>query len=143
MRSKYDLTEVQKLVENRLRGGDGVDFVGRSNSIDYVIHVMICDERDAEEYILKGLLRLTNSDFRNQTYQWGEVMDEYGLQNYLGHNWYIKFYVEDTNGQRVVNDVSFHPTEDTLKLQDGRVLSRSIEESKLPEWRKLKRPKGP
>ena len=141
MKPKYDLTEVHQLVAERLRGGVGVDFLGRSNSLDYVVHVMACDEREAVERILKGLLTLRSTDFSNQTLLWGDVMDEYGLENYLGRNWYIKFYVEDDSGRRVVNEVSFHPNEDAMRLQDGRILARSIEEANLPPWRKPRRPK--
>jgi hypothetical protein len=54
--------------------------------------------------------------------RWGDLADEYGLESYLGHNWYVKFSVEDDGGQRIVNELSFHPVEHALKLADGRML---------------------
>ena len=135
MSPKFDLEEVKQLVEAYLRGENGVWFSARSASIDYVVKVLLCDVGEAESVIVKGLLRLQPDDFHKRVLivKWDNVVaDEYGLENYLGHNWYIKFLVEDDGGEKVLNEVSFHPTEDEMRLADGRTLSVTLDKSNQP-----------
>jgi len=135
MSPKFDLQTVKRLVEDYIKGNDTVWFSAPSASIDYVVKVLVCEAQEAESVILNGFLQLKDEDFHKRALivKWGNIpADEYGLENYLGHNWYIKFLVEDDAGVKVLNEVSFHPTEQEMTLTDGRVLQVTFDESKRP-----------
>jgi hypothetical protein len=125
-RGKYTLDDVKKLiVEYRNGNNSSLWFAARTRSLDAVINVFMCNEKDAEKIILDGIFRLQNSDFCRSNLQWGLVMDEYGLESYLGHNWYIKFYISKEDGLEALEEVSFHPLEKDMHLTDGRILVKS------------------
>jgi hypothetical protein len=135
MSSKYALNEIKQLVEARLKGDETVWFSAQSASIDYVIKVLVVTELEAESIILKGILKLDDSDFHRRVLMvnWAnEIADEYGLEGYQGHNWYIKLLVEDDANGRVVNEISFHPTEDEMRLANGRVLPVTMNRPQVP-----------
>jgi len=60
------------------------------------------------------------------------MADEYGLESYLEHNWYIKFMLEDGE----LEQISFHPCENNMRLENGRVITASIGCNDMPSWRK-------
>lgn len=103
-------------------GAETVDFTAYSRSLEKVIEVVNCDEQIAIELILNGVLALTAEDFSIRHYQWGEVYDVYGLENYHAKNWYIKFLI---NEEGILEQLSFHLCEYDLKLASGRVISKS------------------
>jgi hypothetical protein len=131
-KSRYDLGIVKKLVREWMDGEDKGWFSAPSCSVDYVIHVFECTQVEAEETILVGILMLESSNFIRRIYVWGSVADEYGLQSYLGHNWYIKFVVEDGE----LEQISFHPSEKEMRLANGRAIRPSIRSDEMPPWRK-------
>lgn len=121
--ARFDLKEVQKLIESYIAGEDTLWFSAKSRSVSYVVDVLFCTDNEAEDVVLRGILQLNPSDFaRTVTLKWGGVADEYGLEGYYGHNWYVKFAVDNEDGVRVLNEISFHPIEQALKLTDGKVL---------------------
>lgn len=134
---KFSLEEVKKLVQGALSGDRGkVWFSGKSRSIDYVIYVFHCTEAEAEKTILEGLLSLTEYDF-SQTIILSPppdlvLADEYGLENFMGHNWYIKLLIEEDGSDRFLTSISFHPVERLLMLPDQRRLEVTLERSKQP-----------
>ncbi|MCX6109013.1 MAG: hypothetical protein NTZ90_05340 [Proteobacteria bacterium] len=135
MSSKYALNEIKQLVEARLKGDETIWFSARSASIDYVIKVLVVTELEAESIILNGILKLDDNDFHRRVLMvnWAnEIADEYGLEGYHGHNWYIKLLVEDEANGRVVNEISFHPTEDEMRLANGRMLQVTMNEQQVP-----------
>lgn len=61
--------------------------------------------REANDFILKGLLLLEEKHFYKSQVQWETVVvDIYGL-NYDGKPWFIKFFIEDGT----LLEISFHP----------------------------------
>ena len=121
--AKYDLTIVKYLVELALGGADTVDFTARSRSVAKVIEALNCDDLIAIETILSGILKLSPNNFCRQHYQWGDVYDIYGLENYYSKNWFIKFLINDAG---VLEEVSFHPCEENLALASGKVIVKSV-----------------
>jgi hypothetical protein len=101
-------------------------------SIDYVIHIVECTQAEAELIILDGIVKLQNQDFSRRLSMWGDVADEYGLEAYLGYNWYVKFMIE--SGE--LEQISFHPCEKDMNLANGRTIAAAVGGSDLPSWRK-------
>lgn len=131
-RPRYPLEEVKVLAE-KLRNGEATGFFSAPNaSINYVIYIFECLEREAENIILDGLQKLEENDFCKQAFQWDVVVDIYGLENYLGYDWFVKFFVEDG----ILEEISFHPLEKAMRLVDGRNLEPVIDGSKIPPWRR-------
>lgn len=123
MPGKFDLGEVKKLILSYRRGeSNALWFSARTRSIDSVINVFSCNETAAESIILDGLMTLESADFCRSHLQWESIVDEYGLENYLGFNWYIKFTLDDEEGIKSLEQISFHPLEKEMKLADGRNL---------------------
>lgn len=104
-----------------------VVFIAKSRSIDCVIRVFPdFGVKDAESFIVTGILDLNPNDFSSQSYQWESVLDIYG-KRISGINWYIKFFVEqDDDGAECVSEVSFHPLEEDLKLESKVLLKKEI-----------------
>lgn len=139
MEPKHDLGEVRELIRQYKDAGDGVWFPARTRSIDYVIAVFQCGEREAVEIILEAIGRLELSDFHRQVpveFLDGLICDEYGLEDYLAHNWYIKFAVESDCGARCLTELSCHPTEKGMTLNNGRKLSVTLPEKYWPKRRR-------
>lgn len=119
---RYSLQELKDLVvEYRSGNGEALWFSARSRSLDCVVRVLSCTEVAAECTILDGLVRLKDSDFCRSRLQWDDVVDEYGLENYCGQNWYIKFMIcqDDTKS---IEQISFHPLEKDMILANGKIL---------------------
>lgn len=135
MGAKFELDTVQQKVSSWKGGNKNAGWFSMPNcSVDYVIHIFECSQAEAEEIIFDGLLRLEEDDFcRSIVIFDSELADEYGLENYLGHNWYIKFMI-GSDGE--LEELSFHPCERDMKLENGRTLNISINEIDLPSWRK-------
>jgi hypothetical protein len=132
---KFLLSDVKALVQKAIDGDESaVWFSGRSRSIDYVIHVYQCDETYAANLVLNGLMSLQEQDFVNSVIMSSApdlvVADEYGLENYNGHNWYIKFFIESDDAEKYLTSISFHPVERTLKRCDGRNLDVTLDIAK-------------
>ena len=121
---KFSLDLVKKLII-QYRSGDNTAlwFSARSRSLDCVINVFLCSEVEAESRILDGILQLKKSDFHRSNIQWDLIVDEYGLENYLGYNWYVKFTVDNQNGLETLEQISFHLLEKKMRLADGRELT--------------------
>ncbi len=127
MGGKYSLAVVKNLVDQYKQGNNtALWFSARSRSLDAVVKVLFCNEVDAETKILDGLLRLKESDFCRSNIQWNTVVDEYGLENYLGYNWYIKFTIERQSSVETLEQISFHPLEKNMRLADGRELTANL-----------------
>lgn len=126
MGGKYSLAVVKQLVDQYKQGNNtALWFSARSRSLDAVVKVLSCNDVDAETTILDGLLKLKDSDFCRSNMQWNTFVDEYGLENYLGINWYIKFTIEQ-NGVETLEQISFHPLEKNMRLADGRQLTATL-----------------
>ncbi len=118
---KFDLKLVQKFCKSGDR--EKIWFSATSRSISKVIEVY--SETDASKnyeqavsFILDGIQSLQAEDFVQRVSQWGEVADVYGLM-FDQRSWYVKFIFEDG----VLEQISFHPPERSLKTVSGRVLS--------------------
>ena len=129
---KFDLADVKFLVQEWLGGKHSGWFSATSCSVDYVIHIFECTQAVAESIIFEGILKLETGDFSRRISIWDSVADEYGLESYLGHNWYIKFLVEEG----ILEQISFHPCEKHMMLANGRTIEPSIRKGDLPPWRK-------
>jgi hypothetical protein len=128
---KFNLEHVKKLVQMWMDGRPSGWFSSTRSSVDYVIHVFECTQVEAEQLILTGMLQLELADFCRQILIWGATTDEYGLENYLGHNWYVKFMVETDE----LAQISFHPCVKIMTLANGKTMVASIDENDRPSWR--------
>ena len=134
---KFDLTEVRRLARDFLDGTNASDgnatirFTAPRRSTEAVVRVLFCTQKLANEIIANGLSILEGSDFYRRKLQWHDVFDEYGLENYKGHNWYVKYCIvkEDTNATEYIEEVSFHPLEKEMSLPDGRTLKVTYDPS--------------
>lgn len=121
--AKYDLLEVKKIADECICGRKGaIYFSARTRSINSVSATLSCTFDEAKEFIIRGFIRLQPNDFSESVLLWGNVVDVYGLQCYLGHNWYVKFAIVEEGYGRIIDQISFHPVEKDLHLLDGRVL---------------------
>lgn len=119
---KFALTEVKRLAQEYLSGKtQAINFTAPRRSTESVVTVLLCTPNLANQKIATGLLDLKETDFFSRKWQWGDVFDEYGLEGYEGHNWYIKFCVVNDDGE-YIEEVSFHPLEQVMALPDGRTL---------------------
>jgi hypothetical protein len=132
-RAKYDLEFVRSLVCSYQEGNqDALWFSAKSRSIDRVREYFACEYAEAERIVLEGILKLEPEDFARQALQWEVVTDIYGLANYLGENWYVKFAVETEPA--CLEEISFHPLEEDLRLKDGRILeSNALQPSEVSD----------
>lgn len=130
---KFDLEEVKRCIVGWRDGKELGWFSATPCSTDYVIHIFECDQLEAENIIFDGILKLEESNFSQRVSLWGDIADEYGLGNYLGHNWYVKFML-GSDGD--LEEISFHPCERDMALASGKNLTASISEEDLPQWRK-------
>ena len=119
---KFDLADVKLLVREWMGGKHCGWFSATTCSVDYVIHIFECTQTVAESIIFDGILKLETEDFSRRVSMWDSVADEYGLESYLGHNWYIKFLVEDGT----LEQISFHPCEKDMMLANGRTTQASV-----------------
>ena len=120
---KYDLADVKSLILDFVNGNsDAIWFSCLSRSVQYVVRVIHCDSDGAIRVITDGMQKLTEKDFVRSVIVFDEIKDEYGLEGYLDHNWYIKFSISEDDGERFLDQLSFHPVERPLKLADQRVL---------------------
>lgn len=133
MAPKYDLDSVKLIVQSWRDGLNVGWFSAPSCSIDYIIYAFGTDNESAMKIVLDGLLALKPRLFSHRVVQWGDVADVYGLPNYLGHNWYVKFMIDDDGG---LEQISFHPCEKDLRLENGEQLDCTIDESSMPPWRR-------
>ena len=119
----HELSQVKKLVQEFLNGDiRRLWFSARSRSINIVMQILGCLEKEAVIKITQGVLKLEDKDFSDNNTQWGMTNDIYGLENYEGHNWYVKFNISKENDIEYVNNLSFHPVEFDLLVKDGRLL---------------------
>ena len=129
---KFNLDEVKQLARDWLGGKQGGWFSASTCSVDYVIHVFECTQVEAESIILDGILKLKILDFSRRISMWDSIADEYGLEAYLGYNWYVKFMIEDGE----LEQISFHPCEKDMTLANSRTITASLSAEDLPSWRK-------
>ena len=123
MKPRHALVEVKALARAFLEGDEAaVAFSAPGASIKRVVRVLLCSEIEAVGTILNGVLKLDEATFSRSFVQWEMVVDEYGLENFLGHNWYVKLAIGDENGHRLLDEISFHPLERPMRVKDGRLL---------------------
>ena len=128
---RYDLDEVKRIVREYIAGDHTlVKFSAPRRSVDVVVTALKCSAHQATQKIATGLLTLSEGDFSERVWQWNDVYDAYGLENYEGHNWYIKYCVVTEEG-KYIEQVSFHPVQRELKLPDGRTLSVTYNSSQV------------
>ena len=118
---KFSLDQVKSLIQQALDGDRSkVWFSGRSRSIDYVIFVYQGTESEAEFLILQGLLKLQPRDYARSVVMVTKpeviVADEYGLEQYQGHNWYIKFLIQVDDGEVSLTSISFHRSKKSMQI---------------------------
>lgn len=119
---KFDLKDVKRLAQDYLDGKmQTINFTAPRRSTESVVAVLFCTPILANQKIATGLLKVKETDFYGRKWQWGDVFDEYGLEDYEGHNWYIKFSIVTNDGE-YIEEVSFHPLEKEMTLLDGRTL---------------------
>lgn len=122
-KAKYPLGDVKELVNEYLAGNKRtVVFSAPPSSIKRVARVFLCDESEAAILIVRGILQVENESFSRAFVQWEMVVDEYGLESFMGHNWYVKLAIVEVDCGRVLDEISFHPLEKPMKVADGRVL---------------------
>ncbi len=128
---KFKLEDVKRIIEDFVKGkDDAIFFSAKTRSLNCVMEVLECDLKEAKKFILTGMLKLEEGDFACRGVQWNTTMDTYGLENYQEHNWYVKFSICDEDGG-YIEQVSFHPVEQVLRLQNGRVLHVTYKETKV------------
>lgn len=119
-KAKFDINNVKALAQGYLNGKLGnINFTAPRRSTEQVVKALICSNEVANQTIARGLLLLSDKDFHTRVFQWNEVYDVYGLENYEGHNWYVKFGVVD-DGIQYIEEVSFHPLEKEMVFIGGR-----------------------
>jgi len=128
---KFSLTEVKRLAQEYLDGKRTIKFTAPRKSTEAVVAVLLCAANLANRKIATGLLALKEVDFHKRVWQWDDVFDEYGLENYEEYNWYVKFCIVNDEGE-YIEEVSFHPLDKEMILPDGRTLSVS---HKASNWK--------
>jgi hypothetical protein len=102
---KYDLLKVRELIQKWHDGdSDRIWFTPRRKSYGAVGFVFNEDDSTAQRTVAIGLMKLAPEHFYMQQYLSGReaVADVYGLEDFRGHNWYVKFFLHsDDNGQYV------------------------------------------
>ena len=119
---KHNLEAVKSLCR---RGAGGVTFTARTKSLDCIVTVLKCEPDEAVEACLQGILLLQPRDFSHRLMQWNDVdciADVYGLEDYEGNNWYVKFLLYEEDGETRLEEISFHLPVKDLPLKDGRTL---------------------
>jgi hypothetical protein len=122
---KFELNIVKQIVQNFLAGNENsIWFSAPPRSTNYVIAIFLCTEEEARTKITQGILSLKESDFSQRVVQWeADIADVYGLENYLGHNWYVKFLITYDDDEQILEEISFHPLEKKLTLANGKILT--------------------
>ncbi len=115
---KFDLEEVKKLV-------DDCEFTVPDKSINAVIAVfkdiLGCPKSnvEAEVFIKNELVKLERKNFAQRSMVFGSVVaDVYG-KVIDGEPWYIKFLIESDDEDIWLEELSFHPPDKPLMLQNG------------------------
>lgn len=127
-RPKFSLIEVKRIVEDFLSGDrEKLWFSAPRRSLFVVARVLELDIDSAPLVVANGIMTLEEKDFSRTVLQWDTLADEYGLENFKGHNWYVKFRLE-TNDGSFLEEISFHPIEKELRLANGRVLAVTYRE---------------
>ena len=122
MKPTFDLSEVKRLAQKYLDGdNEKIQFTAPSKSIEAVVTVLLCAPNVANKIVATGLLTINENDFHRRVWQWETLFDEYGLENFKGHNWYVKYCIVK-DGQDFIEQVSFHPLTKEMRLPDGRIL---------------------
>jgi hypothetical protein len=79
-------------------------------------------EDEAKDFILGGVLSLTDAHFYGSGTQWEMVVDIYGLI-FDGHHWFVKLGVtnEEENGviEPLLHEISFHPADKDFTTVGG------------------------
>ena len=120
---KYDLAKVKQIAEQYLAGKrDVVLFSAPSRSLHCVVEVLLCDDEEAPNHIATGILNLEPQAFCERVLQWDTTMDVYGLEDFQNIDWYVKFCLEEIEGELHLEQVSFHPLEKPMRLADGRLI---------------------
>ncbi len=125
MPGKYDLGSVRELVQLWIDGdSDKIWFTPRKKSYGAVGFVFKEDDSYAQETIANGLMKLSPDFFYQQQFLVGRgsVSDVYGLADFRGHNWYVKFFLHDDDDGQCVASVSFHPLDELMNCETGKVL---------------------
>lgn len=134
MPGKYDLRKVRELVQLWLDGdSDRIWFTPRNKSYGAVGFAFNEDDSTAQETIAAGLKKLMPEFFYQQQYLSGRdtVADVYGLEGFRGHNWYVKYFLHDDDDGQCVASVSFHPLDEVMKCENGRVLENTYQGDRL------------
>ena len=121
MTPKYDLKQMQSLV--KAGDLDKIWFSAPSRSVNEVIRVFKetdnpKDYQGAIDFILKGLLALTEDDFVKVSPQWdNEFADVYGFI-FENSPWFVKFILNDDE----LEEISFHPPKEEMKTVSGKII---------------------
>lgn len=51
------------------------------------------------------------------------MADVYGLENFRGHNWYVKFFIYEDDDDQCVASISFHPLDELMNCESGKILT--------------------
>ncbi len=121
MTPKYDLKQMRSLVH----AGDlgKIWFSAPSRSVYEVIRVFKETDNpknyeEAIDFILRGLLALTEEDFVKVSPQWdNEFADVYGLE-FENLPWFVKFILKGEE----LEEISFHPPKEEMKTVSGNVI---------------------
>lgn len=123
MKPKYPLAEVEALIrEYRAGRMSALAFSAPGASIKRITRVFSCSESEAADIAIAGVLKLDEESFSRSFVQWEMVVDEYGLEGFMGHNWYVKLAIVTEDEDRLLDEISFHPLEKPMKVNDGRAL---------------------
>lgn len=134
MPAKYPLPEVKRYVEAALKDpkGEKVWFSAPPKSFLAVVKAFqkrgkFITEIQAQEYIFREILALTADNFKEQRAgQWGDpalVIDQYGIRK-DGIPWLIKFFIDKDATGNFLQEISFHPSDRDMTLENGQLISK-------------------
>ncbi len=121
-KATHKLESVKTACDRALAGEDSVLFTAPTRSLFQIIETFCCSVPEAKRICIEGIRSLEPSDFSHSLFQWDAVADVYGLQNYQGFDWYVKFILDKDECGELLESISFHRPEKDLKLVDGRIL---------------------
>jgi len=115
LKPKYDLNDVRALIENT--SVNDHKYGGPRALVPVVKHVQVT-YKEAKQFILNHLSKLTLDNFSHSILIRGVVYDVYG-KRINGISWYIKFSILKDDKGSFLYSISFHPCEKELKTRCG------------------------
>lgn len=106
--ANYSLTRVRELVRN-----DQKPYFSTTRATNCVIEELQLTLEEAKQFMISGIIQLTEDNFCESVLINGDVYDVYG-KRIKKIPWYIKFSIFEDEGGFYLYNISFHPTEKQL-----------------------------